>query len=271
VTKEKKKFSRKELKEPDEFQTFWESVFEYVGEHKRPVVLAVSGAVILGVLIAGLISWQRASERAAGALLAQAQSLLKAASPGPEAGGPMSRQVTPAGSSEAREKAAGVLKELVDQHSGSQSAQMGRILLGQLSYEKGDFDDAVKTYQDFFKGRREPAELTGLAWQGLAYAQEAKGEFEQARTSYEKASLSPMSNLQAEGLLGVARCSERLGQNDRALDAYRKFLADQPNNAWAAEAKASMARIADKVAGPASPGPSAPAAPTQAPSEEKKP
>ncbi|MGW8322240.1 MAG: tetratricopeptide repeat protein, partial [Thermodesulfobacteriota bacterium] len=54
---------------------------------------------------------------------------------------------------------------------------------------------------------------------------------------------SSLTNVQGWAYLGMARCYEGLGEEQRATDAYRALLADHPQHPKAEEARANIARL----------------------------
>lgn len=235
-----KKISRKELKQPDEFVTFWGRTIEFVQLHRRAFLTGISAAAMVALLIwAGSAHFKRQQEKASDRVT-QAQNLL--ASPlgmqpgegGQEAGG---------NDPEATNEAVEILEEVTQNYGRTKACRLARILLGRLYYEKQDYDKAIAAYETFLKSKNRKAELTAMAWEGLGYSYEAKGDFAEALGCYEKLSQTELTHVQGWAQMGRARCYEKLGELEKALGAYRELLADQPEHPKAPEARASIARI----------------------------
>ena len=124
---------------------------------------------------------------------------------------------------------------------------MARIRLGQRYYEDGDYDAAIDTYGAFLKKANPKPELKAMAREGLAYAHEATEDFAQAAICYEELSKSSLTNVQGWACLGMARCYEKLGEEQKATDAYRTLLADHPQHPQAEEARANIARLTQSL------------------------
>lgn len=242
-----KKISRKELKEPDEFITFSARAFEFAQLHTREIIIGVASVVVLALLIWAGTAYSNKKEAQAARLLAQAQSLLQSASPetAPGQTGVEDRKDDP----EAKGRGLELLEDVVQNYKRTKASGVARILLGQGYYEQGEYDAAIAVYDAFLVSKNRTAELTAMAWEGLGYAHEAKQDFAEAVTCYEKLTQMALSNVQPWAYLGVARCCERLGEYEKALDAYRALLADQPQHPKAQEAQASIARITQSLDG----------------------
>ena len=136
-----------------------------------------------------------------------------------------------------------LLQDVVENYKRTEASRVARILLGQRYYEEGDYDAAIDTYETFLRKANRKPELKAMAREGLAYAHEAKEDFAQAAIRYEELSKSSLTNVQGWAYLGMARCYERLGEEQKATDAYRALLADHPQHPKAEEARANIARL----------------------------
>ena len=178
--KSKKKSFRKEIKQPDEFVTFWGRTLEYIMQHLRVFISGLVGVLVVVVLISGGVSYMKKKEEKASDLLGKAQALLRNKPP-PANMDPMTAEMLPIEPDpEAKDEAVFILEELAGEYGGTHAAQLGRILLGDIYYERGVLDSAIKTYQAFLEGKSEPPALESLAMQGLAYSHEAKGNVSEA-------------------------------------------------------------------------------------------
>jgi tetratricopeptide (TPR) repeat protein len=57
----------------------------------------------------------------------------------------------------------------------------------------------------------------------------------------------PLDNVQGWAYMGMARCYERLGQPQKAIEAYRTLLAEHPQHPKAREARATIARLTQSI------------------------
>jgi tetratricopeptide (TPR) repeat protein len=240
-----KRITRKEIKQPDEFMTLSARAIEFAQTHAREFIIGITSLIVLALLLWAWSVYAQKQEQEASRLLGQAQSLLHPISTDAQAGQavPQEQKVDP----ESAARALTLLQDLVENYRRTEASHLAWILLGQRQYEDGNYDAAIETYEAFLKrGNRRP-ELTAMAWEGLAYCHEAKEDFAEAATCYEKLSQTSMTNLQGWAYLGMARCYEKLGEFQKATDAYSTLLADFPQHPKAAEARASIARMAPSL------------------------
>jgi tetratricopeptide (TPR) repeat protein len=236
-----KKISRKEIKQPDEFLTLSARGIEFAKQHTRELIIGAACVLAIGLLFWAASARSEKRETKASHMLAQALALLN-----PEPGETQSGQAAPGevrADAENQAKAVALLQDVVDHYKRTEAAGPARILLGQHDYDSGNYDAAIDCYQDFLKMRNRKPELTAMAYEGLGYSYEAKGDFSQALSNYENVKETHLANVQGWAYLGMARCYEKLGELQKAVDTYRTFLADYPRHPKAAEARANMARI----------------------------
>jgi len=240
-----KRITRKDIKQPDEFITFSARAIEFAQAHTREIIIGVASVVALGLLVWAVSAYSNRKEAQASRLLAQAQALLQPISPEAQAGQP----VPPEGKAdpEAAARALALLQDVVDNYKRTEAGKIAMILLGQRHYEEGDFDAAIDIYEAFLKKANRKPELKAMAREGLAYAHEAKEDFAQAAICYEELSKSSLTNVQGWAYLGMARCYERLGEAQEAIDAYRTLLTDHPQHPRAGEAQANIARLTSSL------------------------
>ena len=240
-----KRITRKDIKQPDEFITFSARAIEFAQAHTREIIIAVASVVALGLLIWAVSAYSNKKEAQASLLLAQAQALLHPISTEARAGQPVPAEAK--ADPEAAARALVLLQDVVENYKRTEASRVARILLGQRYYEEGDYDAAIDTYEAFLKKASAKPELKAMAREGLAYAHEAKEDFAQAVICYEELSKSSLTNVQGWAYLGMARCYEKLGEDQKATDAYRTLLADHPQHPKAEEARANIARLTQSL------------------------
>ncbi len=240
-----KRITRKEIKQPDEFITFSARAIEFSQAHIREIIIGVASVLALGLLIWAVSAYSNKKEAQASRLLAQAQSLLHPISSRAAEGQAVPTE--PQADPEATAQALVLLQDVVENYKRTDASKVARILLGQRYYGEGHYDAAIDTYEAFLKKANRKPELKAMAREGLAYAHEAKEDFAQAAICYEELSKSSLTNAQGWACLGMARCYERLGEVQKATDAYRTLLADHPQHPKAEEARANSARLTSSL------------------------
>jgi tetratricopeptide (TPR) repeat protein len=246
--KDKKRFDRKELKEPDEFVHFWSRVIDAMMAHRQKVFLGIACLLVLLFLGTAMGAYFQNREEKAQDLLAGAQRLLPPdLPPDPATGMQVRTSVGPGGNQEA----ISALLEIVEEYGGTMSGQRSRLLLGQIYYDRGDYDAARNMYEELLEKGNVPEEMRVLAWEGMAYVREEKGEFAMAIPWYDRLTRTDVSYLKPWAWMGMARCYEQTGDHEKALDAYRRLVADYPQHERTEEARGRIGTISQRTAGQA--------------------
>ena len=117
-------------------------------------------------------------------------------------------------------------QDVIAKYPRSKAAVMASYLMGNIYYNLGDSDAAVKSYQEFLKRASSDNALTTLVYGGLGYCYESKRDFKNALAAYENA-LKSAGNGRFESLnyRNAARMYEALNNPAKALEYYKKALA----------------------------------------------
>ncbi|MGH7266663.1 MAG: tetratricopeptide repeat protein [Candidatus Rokuibacteriota bacterium] len=140
--------------------------------------------------------------------------------------------------------AAESLRQYVKDHPRSAQAGQAWYFLGNLEYQRRDFDAARAAFDEAI--RRSPAGTLGtLARLGLGYAWEARGDPQQALAAYQGAldGRTAKDFLYPELLLATARTQEELKQTAAAIETYRRLLKDVPDLPRADEVRSRLALL----------------------------
>lgn len=218
-----RKLSRKELKQPDEFLTFFDTVGNFVQDNFTRVVIV---AVVVVALLAAIFSVDIYSEhqsRATAEDFYQAAYALehkdyKAAEQG--------------------------FRSLADSHSAG-LGQLAGFYLGNTYLAQGKAAQARSAFQDYLK-HSSSTQFRQLALTQLGVANENLGDYAQARDAYTRAAaLAGPEKERAE--LGVARMLMLEKNQTAAIAAYQRFLHDNPFSVQRAAAVEALAQLGVSV------------------------
>ena len=127
------KLSKKELKEPDVFQSTFERITDYISENTIRF-FAIAATVILTVVIAfGIYLYWSNYQTTAAQIYAKAQASMSRSTVDPEA----------------TRESMNIFQELIDKYPHSWSARMAHYHLGNLYYNFGEIDNAITSYKKF--------------------------------------------------------------------------------------------------------------------------
>ncbi|OGP74281.1 MAG: hypothetical protein A2V86_09085 [Deltaproteobacteria bacterium RBG_16_49_23] len=220
--KVKKKITKKKLKQPDEFLSVTEKAFLFVSQHIKKMAI---GALLVLVLFLSFFlfrMWdQRKEDEATQKFMLSLEAYQMVSSP--------YREASPAEYKKALEG----FEEVIKTYTRTSSARSSLLYKGAIHLRLGEFDEAINAYQGFLKRADKERLYQLFALEGLGYAHEGKKDYEKAVKAYQEIiKLGERFNW-AGAYLNIARCYEKLGKNDEALENYRTFLKVSPKSSSA--------------------------------------
>lgn len=245
-----KGISKKELKRPDEFVSFWthaaDQAAKFANQRKSALVAGTTMlvTVVIGSLVFSSISEGRA-RRATEALtrierIATAELRPEGTPAGNPEGTPPSDEGVPRFKT-AKERSEAALKELdaflAGPHAGL--ATEARLERGQLLLGLGRASEAVANYEQILRDNPDER-IRFLAREGLGYAQEATGNLEAAAATFAKlgddaAATKEGGFYKDRALYHRARLAELRGNANDAKTLYQEVLDKNPTTSLRAE------------------------------------
>lgn len=180
------KLSRKELRQPDEFQVVAGRAMEWIVARQKPILVGL-GALVVALAAAWAIDASvKSREQRAGAALDQAVALETR----PIAGeGFVPPGAETFASREERSRAA--LAALEKVRSDAPSTRAARTALAELGFVKlksGDAAGAAQALRDYLEQTGKGEVLRAFAVESLGYALEAQGKLDEARAAFARLS-----------------------------------------------------------------------------------
>lgn len=227
-----KRYTRKELKRPDQFQTFWTRVYEFLRTTSKPLAI---GALATVVVLAGIFLFMSLRDKGraeSSKALAQALRILNSES-GPQLEDPDAQKEAHEGDvpkfkteAERRDAAIKALDKVISDHGGSPAGRDALMVRAGVLYDLGRHDQALSDYKTFLsKGPK--GNLRALAHEGLGYVYEAKGELDRALEEY-RLIASAGDFYRDRSLYDQARVMERKGDKPAAQKLYQEILDKSP-------------------------------------------
>lgn len=213
------KYTRKDLKAPDEFISTLGRISLWAKENRSTVlgVLAVV-FVVLGAIF-GMRAYYRWQEtKAARDLwpqLTQARQLLQAPT---------------AVRGEGLQRLEEFLGTYVSRHQGTRSEVFAKYYLGSIAYAKGDYERSAAQFRSAIDdGKAKGTIMDFLLREGLAQALEAKGDTESAQKAYEEAASFANGEMRTRVWMAQARMFAIQGRKEEEEALFRKILAENPD------------------------------------------
>jgi tetratricopeptide (TPR) repeat protein len=200
------KIRRKDLRQPDEFETLTGQVVAWADEH-RQLLLTAAGVVLVIALGALLVGRSRAARNEAAATDFRSAHELFAGSKWPEA--------------------ATAFEDVATKYPSAPFGRLARMYRGHALARGGDAAGATTAYTDYIAGDPETAYLRQEALTGLGRAKEASGDTAGALEAYTQAA-DLEGPFRIDALLGAARIDERTGAADKAREIYTRLQAENP-------------------------------------------
>ena len=213
---EKIRYTRKDLKGPDEFISTFGRIVAWSNDNRTKVV---AGALILvGVLaliIGGNAYFKLKERRAAAEIWPFINEALKIS------GGAIAGDMT------AVERE---LSSLADRHTGTRSALFAKYFLGGFAFNRGEYDESAELFQKAVKNIGKDPTLAFLLHTSVGSSLESKGKFEGAVESYGRAAEISGPSLRTIALFDKARALELAGKTSEAIALYRQIVEENPES-----------------------------------------
>jgi len=116
-----------------------------------------------------------------------------------------------------------------EEHSGSAAGALALLSAGALEQELGETDAALETWKAAAEDLAPADTLQALVSLRIAAAYEDKGLWVEAADAFSTAAAVESFPLRYGALADAARCFAEAGDDDRALDAYRRVKAEAPD------------------------------------------
>lgn len=215
---------KKELEQPDEFISLTSRMIQLGMAHKEKVIGAVVAVLFLCILIAGYRYFSEKAEAKAVALLSKELSRYN------EAMGSKS----PA---EALQIVKEQFNDLIDQHGGTMAGKIARIKLADMLFKAGEYDQAIKHYQEAGKDFEKIPSLKDVVFSGLGCAYETKGDWPKAAEYYQMVATNKEGAMQDEALFHLGIIYAEMGDKEKSRAAFKEIIANHPDSLYLPIAK----------------------------------
>ena len=200
-----KKISRKELKQPDEFQSFVANAQEFLFNNLQQVI--VSGSIVLaaGALAVGIYYYEIHRDTIAGDRFYSAIGELKQKN---------------------YNQAEADFEKLAEDEPGREVGKLARFYLGSAYFQEGQLEKARDALVSYVPDAKDDL-FASMAYEDLGVIYEKMGELKKAQGAYAQAAAIPGPE-QTRAELQVARLMAEQGDQAGAIKAYQSFLTSHP-------------------------------------------
>jgi tetratricopeptide (TPR) repeat protein len=232
--------TRKEMKGPDKFLATFGHAATWMTSHRGAVLtlLAAVGILAVAAIVVSLVQGRRAQE--AGAALSALTAVLEGEiSPVPLPGSPGPFYPT----AQARQRAVlEAAENVAEAYPGTPAGRTATLAAADARFRLGEWDAAVAGYQRYLEGAGAGDSLAFGAIEGMALAEEARGNQDAAAAAWERLARDvPAQSDRAD--LERARLLVRVGRTEEARAVLSAFPEAHPESALVAEAAERLARL----------------------------
>ncbi len=255
-----RKLTRKELKQPDEFETLLDEIGAFFVENLQQILIASGIVLAVGAIVASIYFYERHRDERAGDNFYTALQQLR---------------------DNNYKAAAASFEALAAAEPGRRVGHLAHFYLAGAYLGENDLPKARDALVQFVAEEHDPL-YTNLALTNLGVIYERMGDYRKAAAAYGQAASVPGPE-QLRDELAVARVLAKAGDKPGAIAAYRGFLAQHPFAQQRFDALESLAMLgaqpeagaegigAPIAAGPIPAAPYVPASATAAASATAKP
>jgi len=236
MSKSAHELTRREMKGPDKFQVAAAEAAEWAARRQKTIVAAAVAilAIVAGVI--GVTSWLDARKASAGGALYHAADVASGEISSVPLPG-IDRPIFPTQEAKYRAQIAAAA-QVRDEHGGTRAAVTASLLEGSARLALKEWDAAAAAFQHYLSEAPASDELRFGAFDGLARAQEAKGDLAAAAKTWEQA--AGIAFFKDRATLERARVLAKAGNADEAKKALESVPKDGP---LAAEAQERLSRL----------------------------
>lgn len=232
MARTEQRLTRKDLRQPDEFQTLSRQALEWVDENRNAVIATLAAVIVLLLAIVAYRMISQSREASASSAYTEARALLTEKKYG---------------------DAAVKFEDIASRYGSTSYGPLAILERGNALLLADQPADAASAYERFLQSSPPTDYLRQLAHTRLGYAQEKLAKPADAERSFTTASAEP-GPFAAEALFGAARNAEAAGNAEKAKDLYTQLLKEHPTSEFHEVASAHLAALGGAI-------PSAKAAP----------
>ncbi|HEY7320055.1 MAG TPA: tetratricopeptide repeat protein [Candidatus Binatia bacterium] len=220
-----RRISRKELRQPDWFQSVTEQAVEFYYRQRVTVYLGLAAVVLVFLGIWGWEFFKDRQDSMAAQEFGQAMTLYHA---------------------EKYTEAVPILKD-VETYRWSNYGNLAYLYEANSYLALNDFPKATNAIQRFIAGTDTNSLMRQIGLLTLADIEERQSQCAQAIKNYSDAGKIKAA-LTERALLGEARCAVQTGDLQRGLAAYRQLIKDEPESRLASYVRFQISELESKLA-----------------------
>lgn len=219
---------KRDLEDPDEFITLSTKLFNFTAKHKVKFSYALAFLVVLIIVAAVTVYSLKKSENKAFFLLQQGvakyQTSVKAGNP--------DKAYLDAGED---------FERIMEKYSSRKGGKLARFTYADMCYAAGDYEKAIENFNQLLVDFNDEPFLKNLILGSLGYAYMAKKDFKTSAKYFEMIVTTPDYRIKDEALFNLGQLYDKIGDNDKSINAYKKILSDHSGSMYTEIVKEKIA------------------------------
>lgn len=232
-----KSFTRKELKEPDEFITFTGKIFNFLQLNYKMLSYVLIGVAFIALILFAMRQHSIRKELKAADLFNEAMKIYSANIKNTENSDTKSdskddkkESLVFGTTKEKYTKAIESFQNVIDKYPNSSSGKLSKIYLAHSNYFIENYDAAIELYTKNLNKFNENTKLNLLIYDSLGHSYENKGDFEKAIEFYDKILEGKGDFLKDYALYNIGRCHKANNDSKKAKEFFERVMKDYPKS-----------------------------------------
>jgi len=140
-------------------------------------------------------------------------------------------------------KALSSFQEIADNYSGSKSAPVALYYIGNSFSALGQYDDAVRTYNEFINKYSDHQTILPLVYLNLGSVYMNKKDYNSAVSAFKNVLSLKDSLVSDRAVYEMAKAYEASGDSVNAIERYEYLTKTYPASSWSQEAKSRLSKV----------------------------
>ena len=216
----RKKKTRKELlKTPDEFLTLSGKALGLITTYQKQISYALCAVVAIAVIIMGYRFFAQRAEANAFSMLDQAQSKYE-------------QLEETSSANEAYSQVSPDFQTILKKYGGNAGGKIARVVYANISYNAGQYAEAIKLYEASLKGFENDKLIYHLMLSNLGYAYLMMDDERNAALYFEKAAAETDSLVREGALFNLGLIYQKLGETEKSRQTFQQIVTSYPNSVY---------------------------------------
>lgn len=220
---------KKELEQLDPFQEGLINGLNFIKQHQKQVVLAITAVLSVIIVFSGVMySLKKSEEKAALLLNKAAAEYARTQSQGPEKGYLAVNEM---------------FGTLFSDYANTAAGKQAKIIFAKICYDAAKYDQSFQYYKEALEIYEDQAQLENFLLAALGHVSIAKGDKDKAISYFKQIEASDSTLLKDEAFYTLAMLNEDSGNAAESKKQYEKIVSDFADSMYAPLAKNRLAAI----------------------------